>query len=894
MTPGLERLNQHFLLKQAELINLSHDGIITTDIGRLITGWNAGAEEIYGWPAPEVLGRCAWDLLKTEAPLPQSEIDDILQRTGHWDGELVQTRRDGQRVVVESRQVLVADANGADGVLQVNRDITERKRFEGALKESEEWFRLLFEEGPVAAAIVGPDLTFHNVNRAFSEMLGYGDRELQGKNIADVTHPDDVDSSIECARRLSAGQIPRYELEKRYISKTGEYIWGHLTVAAIRDPNGRIVSHLGIIENITGRKRAQMELQRSEEHFRFLADSIPHLVWAASPDGSVEYHNARALEYMGAPSEALAGSGWINYIHPDDAERMSKLWRAAVAGGREHRAEIRIRRASDGAWRWHLARTMPQRDSQGRIVRWFGTATDIDDLRAAEAALRDSEERYRLLTESVPEIIFTAMPNIGNEYCNRRWYEYTGLTLEQTTGKGWLQVVHPEDRERARAEWLEATRTGRNFEIEYRLRRSDGVYRWFRGHAQPVRDAAGNVVKWFGICVDIDDQKRQEESLRQTQKLESIGLLASGIAHDFNNLLAVIIGNASLILPHLREDDAQRLESVIRAGEKGSELTRQLLAYAGRGRLIVEDMDVSAEMRGIVDLMRFSVPKKVELRFALAGDLPAIKADRSQVQQVAMNLIINGAEAIGDNNAGVVTLRTGLRHLGAVEAGLCTQGVEKPSPGDYVCIEVTDSGSGMDTATKARIFDPFFSTKFLGRGLGLSAVSGIVRSNGGFIEVDSAPGKGSVFRIYLPVAGPPARAVEPQKPQPEAETLSSGTVLVVDDDPGVRHFVADALRHYGYRVLQAADGKSALTIFENYADRISAVFLDLVMPVLGGDEIIADLHRKSPDVKIILTSGYDRERAERLVGKGLFAAFLQKPYTAAHLAEAVRKAMAVG
>ncbi len=280
-----QRLDHSFLLQQAELINLSHDAIVTSDAGRLITGWNAGAEEIYGWPAAEALGRHCCDLLKSEAPLPHDEIHESLLRFGRWDGELVQTRRDGERIVVESRQVLFTDANGAIGLLQVNRDITERKRFEDALKESEERFRLLFEEGPIAAGIVGTDLKFRRVNRALSEMLGYGEQELEGMSTSEVTHPDDVARSVECARRLSEGHVPRYELEKRYISKRGECIWGRLTAGVIRDRNGRILSQLGLIENITERKRAQKELQQSEEHFRFLADSIPHLVWAASPDG---------------------------------------------------------------------------------------------------------------------------------------------------------------------------------------------------------------------------------------------------------------------------------------------------------------------------------------------------------------------------------------------------------------------------------------------------------------------------------------------------------------------------------------------------------------------------------------------------------------------------------
>ncbi|MGE5570080.1 MAG: PAS domain S-box protein [Rhodospirillales bacterium] len=893
--PGAHKLDHSLLLQQAELINLSHDCIIMIDARRLITGWNAGAEEIYGWPAAEAVGRCAWSLLNTEASVPQSEIDDTLRRVGRWDGELTQTRRDGQRIVVESRQVLVADANGETGVLQVNRDITERKRFEDALKENEERFRLIFEEGPLAAGIVGTDLRFRQVNRAFCEMLDYSREELEGKRTSDITHPDDIERTLELAHLLSEGRIPRYELEKRYLAKSGECIWVRLTAGVIRDRNGKIIYQLGLIENITQQKYARDELRRSEEHFRFLANSIPHLVWAASPDGMVEYHNDRALEYLGLTQEEARGDRWIAFVHPDDAGRVAELWQTAMTTGREYHAELRLRRASDGAYRWHLIRAVPQRDSEGRIVRWFGTSTDIDDLRNAEAALRESEEWYRLLAESVPEIIFTALPDAGNDYCNRRWYEYTGLTPEQTAGQGWAQALHPEDWERSRAEWEEAAREGRNVEVEYRLRGVDGVYRWFRGHAQPVYDAAGNLVKWFGICVDVDEQKRQEEALRQTQKLESIGLLAGGIAHDFNNLLAVIIGNASLILPNLREEDRQRLEAVIRAGERGSELTRQLLAYAGRGRLTLADVDVSAEMRAIAELMQFPMPKKVELNLKLADDLPAVRADRSQIQQIAMNLVINGAEAIGSNNPGRVTLTTGLRRLDAAEARVIqtvAQGVEKPQPGAYVYIEVTDSGSGIDGAIRARIFDPFFSTKFLGRGLGLSAVSGIVRSYGGFIEVDSEAGKGSTFRINLPAAGHRPVPAEPEKPRSEAEARCPETVLVVDDDAGVRHFVSDALSQQGYRVLQAADGKSALAAFESNAGDISAVFLDLIMPVLGGDEIISELRRKRPDVKIILTSGYDVERAERLVGKEHFAAFLQKPYTAARLVEAVKQALA--
>ncbi len=1007
-------------IQQPDLINLLHDAIITSDSGRIIRGWNAGAEEVYGWTAEEAIGQCSWTLLKTEAFLPQQEIDSVLRSLGRWDGELVHTRKDGKQITVESRQVLVLEPDGEAALLQVNRDITDRKRLEETLRANEERFRLLFDEGPLGAVISDADLVIQRANQAMCDMLGYTKQELEGRSILDLSHPDDVPASLDLRRRVrqgtqqkyelekryltkagetiwvritaagirdrdgklahniglieniterkrfeealqaseeqfrllfeeaplgaaitdtgltvlranqalcrllgytkeelegkciadlshpedlaaclqiaknvSEGPHSKYELEKRYVTKAGETIWVRLTAGAIRDRSGKVVHKLGLFENITERKRAEEALRQSEEHFRFLADSIPNLVWAALPDGSVVYNNARALEYMGTSQEGAQGDRWARYLHPDDVERVTETWQAAVAERRDYRSELRMRRASDGEYRWHLVRARPLQDENGRVIRWFGTATDIHDLRMAEAALRESEERYRLVAESVPEVIWMGLPDGGNAYCNRRWYEYTGFTEEQTYGSGWANALHPDDRDRVQREWAESARTGRNFDVEYRFRRVDGVYRWFRAHGSPIRDAQGRIVKWFGISVDIDDQKRHAEALRQTQKLESIGLLAGGIAHDFNNILAIIIGNASLVLPNLRGEDAEHLEAVIRAGEKGSELTRQLLAYAGRGRLTLEEVDVCAVMRSIEKLIRFSVPKKIDLRFSLEDGLPAVKADRSQIQQIAMNLVINAAEAIGSNKAGVIALKTSLRRIGPEDASavrVIAGAGEKPEPGAYVCLEVSDSGSGIDPADRTRIFDPFFSTKFLGRGLGLSAVLGIVRAYGGFIEVESEPGKGSTFRINFPAtshrAAESATAIRKLKPVPK----NTGTVLVVDDDAAVRRFVSDALKHYGYEVLQAADGKAALSLFYKHAERISAVFLDLVMPVLGGEEIIADLRRVRPDVKIIVTSGYDVERAERLVGKEGFALFLQKPYTAARLAEAVRKA----
>jgi PAS domain S-box-containing protein len=375
---------------------------------------------------------------------------------------------------------------------------------------------------------------------------------------------------------------------------------------------------------------------------------------------------------------------------------------------------------------------------------------------AARAEAEAGERRYRSLAEAIPQIVWTADAEGSFDYYNRRWFEYSGLNESASFERdAWKYVLHEEDAEATLTRWRGAVQSGEGYEIECRFRRaSDGAYRWHLCRAIPVRNPDGGIAKWFGTCTDIDDQKRSGESLREAQKLESIGLLAGGVAHDFNNLLTGILGNASLMLEIVPERNELRplLENVVMASERAADLTRQLLAYSGKGRYFVEPVDLSKLVREIRTLIQSSIPKKVDVRLDLADDLPCAEVDQTQIRQLVMNLVINGAEAIGEDREGTVNVSTFFQPVDEVYLANIEFALNGIGPGDYIIVRVADDGCGMEESVRQRIFDPFFTTKFTGRGLGLAAALGIVRGHHGAIRIESAPGKGTVFEVLIPAA----------------------------------------------------------------------------------------------------------------------------------------------
>jgi PAS domain S-box-containing protein len=393
------------------------------------------------------------------------------------------------------------------------------------------------------------------------------------------------------------------------------------------------------------------------------------------------------------------------------------------------------------------------------------------------------------------------------------------------------------------------------------------------------------------VLHDISERKRAEERLREAHKLESIGMLAGGIAHDFNNLLTGILGNASLAEELLPPGSPVEpiLRNVVTAGERAADLTRQMLAYSGKGRFVVEPVNLSKLSREITTLLRASITKNVALELELAGTLPTVEADAGQMQQVVMNLVLNAAEAIGDG-PGTVQVHTGAQW---VDERFRTEelGRAELATGQYVRLDVRDTGCGMDEATKGRIFDPFFSTKFAGRGLGLAAVAGIVRGHGGAIQVTTAPGKGSAFIVLFPAKTGAMETAHDAPRAAEKGVEAAGLILVVDDEEVVRRTAAAALTRRGYRVRQASSGREGVEILQEEKGKISLALLDLTMPGLSGQETLLELRKFAPDLEVVVSSGYGEEQAMKLFAGQHVSGFIQKPYTADRLLEKVAAAL---
>jgi PAS domain S-box-containing protein len=499
-------------------------------------------------------------------------------------------------------------------------------------------------------------------------------------------------------------------------------------------------------------------------------------------------------------------------------------------------------------------------------------------LKTSRTALQESSEQIKNILESISDGFAAFDREWRCTYVNDKATDLSRVPRAEILGKNVWGLFPDSANTTIYAELRRAMEDGVPVHFEEHYAPFDI---WLEVDAYPTNDG----LAVFGR--DVTERRRFNDRLQQTQKLESLGVLAGGIAHDFNNLLTGIMGNVSIVLDDLPSSIAVRsnLEAVMNASERAAVLTRQLLAYAGKGRFVIERLDLSDLVQEITNLLQTSIPKTVRLRLEPHHELPCIECDAAQIQQLIMNLVINAAEAIEEGKTETVLISTSLEQINQayIDQMVAPNGI---SPGKYVMLEVRDPGCGMDAVTRSRIFDPFFTTKFTGRGLGLAAVMGIVRGHRGALHVDSAPGKGSSFQVLFPVSeGPPARL---ERPSREKSLRGQGTILVIDDEGAVRQTAKSALESYGYNVVVAENGKEGVDLFHELGDEVAAVLLDMTMPVMSGEEALMHLQSARQDVPVVLSSGYDEDEATRLfTGKGL-AGFVQKPYTAACLAEKMK------
>ncbi|MCE1203150.1 MAG: response regulator [Holophagaceae bacterium] len=511
-------------------------------------------------------------------------------------------------------------------------------------------------------------------------------------------------------------------------------------------------------------------------------------------------------------------------------------------------------------------------------------------LREALEAQEASEARFRSLVVNAPIPIAISNAQGGVTYVNRRFEDVLGYTLEDLPDleTWWIKAYpNPEVRKRVAAQWEAAMvqASARGIPVppaEFPVTRKDGGLVHLEIQAALVGE---HLLVMF---TDVSERRRSEEALRQTQKLESLGVLAGGIAHDFNNLLSAMLGNLNLAQMKLPIGGAsgpflENMEGTIR---KAAELTRQMLAYSGRGRFVVEPVDLNRLVAEITHLLAVSISKRVRLEYDLVPGLPAIEADSAQLQQVVMNLVTNASEAIGETE-GVIRIATGLSHFGEreIETVLPGQGLE---PGPYVSLRVTDTGCGMEPEVRARIFDPFFSTKGSGRGLGLSAMLGIVRGHRAGIEIHSDAGLGSSFLIHFRASQ--AKVADSGRIEAGAhKDRFQGKVLLVDDEADLRFSFGSMLQHLGFQVVAARDGLEALERFQK--GEYTLVFMDLTMPRMDGKEAFLQMKARDSEVRVILASGYSEGEAIETLHGLRPAGFIQKPFSLQALTRAVERAL---
>ena len=559
---------------------------------------------------------------------------------------------------------------------------------------------------------------------------------------------------------------------------------------------------------------------------------------------------------------------------------------AALAG-----EDREVRYTRDG--RTYDLSLTPRRDAQGRVKSVLGMAQVVTERVRAEREARKNEERFRRVFESnmIGLMFFRTSGEVSEANdAALQMLGYTSADLEAGL-VDWRKSTVPGQEAADERALLQLSIEGVSTPYEKEVFRKDGSKVPVLLGGAMLNEAASTGVAFI---LDLSERRQSQEErerlhaqLLQVQKLESLGVLAGGIAHDFNNLLTAILGSASAAMLSLPGESPARpdLDNVVLASRRAANLTRQLLAYSGKGHFEVRPIDLSVHVRELAGLLETTISKKVQLRLELTRDLPSISADIAQVQQIVMNLVINGAEAIGDQR-GTVLVTTGMQVIDEfyVQSLFSREGIET---GTYVYLEVHDTGCGMDEATKNRIFDPFFSTKFTGRGLGLAAVLGIVRGHKGAIKVYSSPGKGTTFKVFFPASDAQAAAAAPEV----ASFRGEGVALVIDDDQGVREAASRLLEYFGFRVLQGTDGRHGSEVFRQHASEITVVILDMTMPEMNGEETFREIRRMRADVPVILSSGYNEiEATRRFTSKGL-AGFLQKPFTPKELGQKLALAL---
>lgn len=677
-------------------------------------------------------------------------------------------------------------------------------------------------------------------------------------------------------------------------SPTGQAMWLEGDFRPMHDANGKRLGCAILLHDVTKWRAAEMARKASEELLRTIADNIPGAVFQLriAGDGarSVSFVSGgveELLEKSPAELNAAMASGNVAVVPEDRAAFWSSL-DDARARHIPWDTDFRVRPPRTGQQKWIRLRAIPSRLPDGGTL-WNGVMIDMSDQMAAAEALRDSEARYRLLTDNTTDLIARLDPDGTFHYVSPAAQSLFGAAPESCVGRH-LRDFLPEDDAPRMFELFDRLARGQSaYTITHRWRTETGELVWCESTTRAVRQPDGSLAEIVMVTRSIEERRKLEAKVQKAQKLEAVGRLAGGVAHDFNNLLTVINGFSEMILRGLAHPDPARLTSQVqeirKAGERASTLTRQLLAF---GRQQVQTR-TRVNLNVVVEETRKFIGRvlgeDIEIETDLAADLVPIFADVGQVEQVLMNLVLNARDAMPDG--GTLTLRT-------ANARFDVEPDEDVRVGDYAMLAISDTGIGMDEDTRARAFEPFFTTKELGKGtgLGLATVYGIVKQSGGHIEVESRVGRGTTFRVFLPRR---ESLVQGTDRRPGSITLAGReTILLVEDDDSVRHVTASMLHTLGYKVVQAPGGLEALKQCREHRGPIHVLLTDVVMPMMNGREVADRVQSILPGVRTLYMSGYTDDSILRHGVVDDDVAFISKPLSREALGRKLREILSAG
>ncbi len=864
-----------------KLTETAFDGILIHEGGRLVDA-NLKLADMFGYQRKQMIGLSVFDLV----PAKYADAIGLEVETGHEESIYIEAlRADGSTFPAE----LVGRASlyhGRNVMVVAIRDLSERMAAEAALRRERDFNQTLIDFSPTFVLALDREGKIILMNRTMLQATGLDPIRIRGAEfLSTCVRPEDHPHLLESFRNAVKNKWPTFD-EYPVLAVDGRELTVQWHGRAMFKQNGRFDYFIASGLDITQRRRAEQQLETERETFLSILNRIPDGIVLAEPDGRYIFANQAFTELTGYTLEDVpTGREWLRRACPDPEDRREaiEIWRKdALTGVEERTFSITCR---DGDRKDISFRPLVLADKRAIM-----TLFDVTERRRAEAALRESEERFRNLSENAPDLITTMDLEGVVSYVNPAWQKSLGHGRDEVVGKHFIDFVRPEDSPRyvrvfRRIFRDKETVTGHKGFLIHK----DGTLRRFELSGAPNFDSEGNVTGVVLVGADTTEQSRLEEQLRHAQKMEAVGTLAGGVSHDLNNVLHAISGYAQLILRHKDPDDPdyRHLQLMNRSVERGAELVKQLLTFSRKVEAKMRPVDINAEIQDVCRLLERTIPRMIKIEARLDPDLRPIQADPAQIEQILMNLGSNARDAMPEG--GTLLFQTANFHVKG-DSALTRLELD---PGLYVKLTVADTGHGMDDDTLDKIFEPFFTTKGFaeGTGLGLSTVYGIVKNHGGHIACRSAPNQGTTFEIYLP-----AWELDDDQvwtPPPERTEVSGGTetILIVDDEPAVVEIAATILQEHGYLTLTADCGERAVELMRERGEDVDLVVLDLSMPGMGGHKCLLELLGLDPDLRIIIASGYSAEAQVNDALTAGAAAFLSKPYRLTELLTAVRRTL---